>query len=62
LRKAAPPLTPRVRCALGQVCSFTCEDVTHLLGHSAIVLTTNAYPHVLGQRQVALVMDAVLGG
>ncbi len=34
------------------------------LGHSLIVLTSNTYGHVLEQRQreVARVMDAVLGG
>jgi integrase len=43
---------------------FTLEDVKNLLGHSSIVLTSNTYGHVLEerQRQVALGMDAVLGG
>ena len=30
---------------------FNLEDVEHLLGHSPIVLTSNAYGHVLEQRQ-----------
>ena len=43
---------------------FTLEDVKNLLGHSSIVLTSNTYGHVLEQRQrqVAMGMDAVLGG
>ena len=43
---------------------FTLEDVKSLLGHSSIVLTSNRYGHVLEQRQreVAMGMDAVLGG
>jgi integrase len=43
---------------------FTLEDVKNLLGHSSIVLTSNTYGHVLEERQreVALGMDAVLGG
>jgi integrase len=43
---------------------FTLEDVKNLLGHSSIVLTSNTYGHVLEQRQreVAMAMDAVLGG
>ena len=43
---------------------FTLEDVKQLLGHSSIVLTSNTYGHVLEQRQrqVALGIDAVLGG
>ncbi len=43
---------------------FTLEDVKNLLGHSSIVLTSNTYGHVLEQRQrqVALGMDAALGG
>jgi len=43
---------------------FTLEDVKNLLGHSSIVLTSNTYGHVLEQRQrqVALGMEAVLGG
>jgi 5'-nucleotidase len=43
---------------------FTLEDVKQLLGHSSIVLTSNTYGHVLEQRQrqVAMGMDAVLGG
>ena len=47
---------------LGQ--GFTLEDVKNLLGHSSIVLTSNTYGHVLEQRQreVAMGMDAVLGG
>ena len=40
------------------------EDVKNQLGHSSITLTSNTYGHVLEQRQreVARVMDAVLGG
>ena len=47
---------------LGQ--GFTLEDVKNLLGHSSIVLTSNTYGHVVEQRQreVALGMDAALGG
>ncbi len=43
---------------------MTLEDVKQLLGHSSIALTSNTYGHVLEQRQrqVALAMDAVLGG
>jgi integrase len=43
---------------------FTLEDVKNLLGHSSIVLTSNTYGHVLEQRQrqVAMGMDALLGG
>ncbi len=43
---------------------FTLEDVKNLLGHNSIVLTWNTYGHVFEQRQqqVALGMDAVLGG
>jgi integrase len=43
---------------------MTLEDVKQLLGHSSITLTSNTYGHVLEQRQreVALAMDAVLGG
>jgi len=43
---------------------FTLEDVKNLLGHSSIVLTSNTYGHVLEQRQrqVAMGLDAVLGG
>jgi hypothetical protein len=43
---------------------FTREDVKDLLGHSSIVLTSNTYGRVLEQRQrqVAMGMDAVLGG
>lgn len=43
---------------------MTLEDVKQLLGHSSIVLTSNTYGHVLEQRQrqVALAMEAVLGG
>jgi site-specific recombinase XerD len=43
---------------------FTLEDVKNLLGLSSIVLTSNTYGHVLEQRQrqVAMGMDAVLGG
>ena len=39
-------------------------EVKNQLGHSSITLTSNAYGHVLKQRQreVARVMDAVLGG
>jgi len=39
------------------------EDVKHQLGHSS-TLTSNMYGHVLEQRQreVAKVMDVVLGG
>jgi integrase len=42
----------------------TLEDVKDLRGHSPIVLTSNTYGHVLEerQRQVAIGMDAVLGG
>jgi integrase len=38
--------------------------VKNLLGHSSIVLTSNTHGHVLEQRprQVAMGMDAVLGG
>jgi site-specific recombinase XerD len=41
---------------------FTLEDVKNLLGHSSIVLTSNAYGHVVEhrQRQVAIGMDAAL--
>jgi integrase len=44
--------------------SSIAEDVKNLLGHSSIVLTSNTYGHVLEQRQreVAMGMDAVLGG
>ena len=40
------------------------EDVKQQLGHSSITLTSNTYGHVLAQRQreVARVMNAVLGG
>ena len=40
------------------------SDGKNFLGHSSIVLTSNTYGHVLGQRQraVAMGMDAVLGG
>ena len=40
------------------------EDVKNQLGHSSITLTSNTYGHVLEarQREVARVMDAVLGG
>jgi len=40
------------------------EDVKNQLGHSSITLTSNTYGHVLEarQREVAQVMDAVLGG
>jgi integrase len=43
---------------------ITLEDVKNQLGHSTIVLTSNTYGHVLEQRQreIARVMDAVLGG
>ena len=43
---------------------MTLEDVKNQLGHSTIVLKSNAYGHVLEQRQrqVARGMDAVLGG
>jgi integrase len=43
---------------------FGLEDVKNLLGHSTIVLTSNTHGHVLEQRQreVAVGMDAVLGG
>jgi integrase len=43
---------------------FTLEDVKDLRGHSPIVLTSNTFGHVLEQRQrqVAIGMDAVLGG
>jgi integrase len=43
---------------------FGLQDVKDLLRHSSIVLTSNTYGHVLDerQRQVALGMDAVLGG
>jgi integrase len=43
---------------------FTLEDVKNLLGHSSIGLTSNTYGHVLEQRQreVAMGMDALLGG
>ena len=43
---------------------FGLDDVKNLLGHSSIVLTSNTYGHVLEQRQrqVAMGMDAVLGG
>jgi len=43
---------------------MTVEDVEQLLGHSSITLTSSTYGHVLEQRQrqVALAMDAVLGG
>jgi integrase len=43
---------------------MTLEDVKNQLGHSTIVLTSNTYGHVLAQRprEVARVMDAVLGG
>lgn len=43
---------------------FTLEDVKNMLGHSSIVPTSNTYGHVLElrQRQVALGMDAALGG
>jgi integrase len=39
------------------------EDVKNQLGHSSITLTSNTYGHVLEQRQreVARVMEAVLG-
>lgn len=42
---------------------FGLEDVKNL-GHSTIVLTSHTYGHVLEQRQrqVAMGMDAVLGG
>ena len=40
------------------------KDVKNLLGHSSITLTSNTHCHVMDQRQrqVALAMDAVLGG
>jgi integrase len=40
------------------------EDVKNQLGHSSITLTSNTYGHVLEarQREVARVMDTVLGG
>ena len=40
------------------------EDVKDQLGHSSITLTNNTYGHVLEarQREVARVMDTVLGG
>jgi integrase len=43
---------------------MTLEDVSNLLGHSSITLTSKTYGHVLEQRQrqVARAMDAVLGG
>ena len=43
---------------------MTLEEVKQLLGHSSITLTSNTYGHVLEQRQrqVALAMDAALGG
>jgi site-specific recombinase XerD len=58
------------RASVGSVTTFllaqgmTLEDVKNLLGHSSITLTSNTYGHVLEQRQrqVAVAMDAVLGG
>ena len=43
---------------------FTLEDVKQLLGHSSIVLTSNAYGHFweVREQEVASGMDAVLGG
>jgi integrase len=43
---------------------YTLEDVKQLLGHASIVLTSNAYGHVLAERQLAVArgMDAALGG